>query len=301
MKLRISRTRIPQNKRQLDLNLARPFELDRNSHLGGKSFYFFDFDDNVVSLATPIVLFSKKDNSEKWVSSGSFAQHSKSIGKDGPFKDYFLNFDDDTGSFRNFRDQKINIFERLLGKQLSFHEDIQVALKRADYSWKAPSWHCFYHATYNQRPTSVITARGHQKETIKRGIDLLVKDGHLPHNPNYLTIYPVSNSTVRATELDDPKFQISVPELKRRAIIQSVETALQTYGHSPHHRFGMSDDDPANLELITEAMKELKREYVDMSFFVIQTTEDAIIKTEVLQHRTKQRHRFTKPEQLNLL
>ena len=45
----------------------------------------------------------------------------------------------------------------------------------------------------------------------------------------------------------------------------------------------MSDDDPKNVELITEEMKCLKELYPDMSFFVIQTYKDYFVKTEVYQ------------------
>ena len=57
-----------KNKSQLELELERPLEADRNSHLGGKSFYFFDFDDNVAYLSTPIVVFHKDSGAEKFIS-----------------------------------------------------------------------------------------------------------------------------------------------------------------------------------------------------------------------------------------
>jgi hypothetical protein len=37
-------------KGQLSFEFDIPKEQDRNFHLGGRSFYFFDFDDNVVYL-----------------------------------------------------------------------------------------------------------------------------------------------------------------------------------------------------------------------------------------------------------
>ena len=49
----------------------------------------------------------------------------------------------------------------------------------------------------------------------------------------------------------------------------------------------MSDDDPRNVELITEEMKVLKRKYPNMAFFVIQTFEDSYVKTEVLETKTR--------------
>ena len=63
--------------------------------------------------------------------------------------------------------------------------DLAAALGQPDFNWKGPSWSCFYHATFNQRPVSVITARGHEASTLIDGIDLFVKAGHLPQRPNF--------------------------------------------------------------------------------------------------------------------
>jgi len=287
VKIRLSRKRVPNNQAQMELSLYRPQENDRNHHLGGRSFYFFDFDDNVAYLTTPIVIFNKETGAERTLSSGEWARYHSNIGKSGPFSNYTVDYNDETGSFRYFRDQQLSFIDKVVRRKQTFLSDIEKALMQADYSWKAPSWNCFFHATYNKRPTSVITARGHQKETIREGIDLLVRDGHLPHQPNYLSIFPVTNPQVRVSELNDPNLKAGVADLKREAINQSVEEALKLYGNNPHHRFGMSDDDPKNVELITEEMKVLKRKYPQMSFFVIQTFEDSYVKTEVLETKTR--------------
>lgn len=306
VRIRLSRKRVPKNQAQMELSLDRPIEKDRNHHLGGRSFYFFDFDDNVAYLTTPIVIFNKETGAERTLSSGEWARYHQNIGKSGPFANYYVDYNDESGSFRYFRDQKHTFIDKVVRKKQTFLSDIEKALEQADYSWKAPSWNCFYHATYNNRPTSVITARGHNKETIQDGIDLIVRTGHLPHNPNYLSIYPVTNPVVRVNELQDPDLKHSVADLKRAAINQSVEQALKVYGKNNHHRFGMSDDDPKNVELITEEMKVLKKKYPEMAFFVIQTFEDSYVKTEVLETKTRTAKRGRKsiveePQQLNLL
>ena len=146
---------------------------------------------------------------------------------------------------------------------------------------------------------SIITARGHESETIKHGIEILVKDGYLPKIPNYLGIYPVSNPNMRK-KLGDSDLQASIAELKRSAIRQSVEMALQKYGYSPHHRFGMSDDDEHNIELITEEMRALKKKYPKISFFVIQTYKNGFKKREILIRRKRNKISFAEHQQLNL-
>lgn len=272
---------------QLSFDFEVPKKEDRNFHLGGRSFYFFDFDDNVAYLSTPIILFHKKTGEEITLSSGEFAENHRDIGISGKYQNYFMEFNDESGSFRHFRDKKFTATQVKSGVKQTFIQDIEKALEDADYVWKAPSWNSFYHATYNQRPVSLITARGHHPETIKAGIDLMVKDGHLPLAPNYHSIFPVSNVDIRK-ELGDLNLTKTVPELKKDAIRFSVEKALEDYGNSPFHRFGMSDDDPKNIELITEEMRELKFKYPDMSFFVIQTFKDSYTKLEVLPYETRE-------------
>ena len=48
------------SKGQMALPIQFFRELDRNFHKGGRSFYFFDLDDNVLHLPSELVLFKKK-------------------------------------------------------------------------------------------------------------------------------------------------------------------------------------------------------------------------------------------------
>lgn len=276
-----------KNKGQLSFQFEVPREMDRNFHNGGRSFYFFDFDDNVAFLSTPIIIFHKKTNAEILLSSNQFAHENKNIGITGPYRDYYMDFNDQNGSFRYFRDKNLHPLEIKDGKKQGFVEDILKALEDLDTHWKAPSWEYFYHATLNKRPVSLITARGHHPSTIIEGVDQIVKAGHLPHRPNYHSIYPVSNPEIRKN-LGDIHLSQSVAELKKHAIRASVEKAILEYGHSPFHRFGMSDDDQKNIELITEEMRDLKRKYPEMSFFVIETLKDSFSKREILIHETRE-------------
>ena len=277
---RMSNPILPPEKGQLELPIERERAADRNADKGGRSFYFFDFDDNVAFLTTPTFVFHKKTREELKVSSGEFAQVHRHIGKMGPYADYEIDLCDRTGTFRHFRDQDLKEVEKLSGGKQMFVQDLAAALGFPDVQWKGPSWSCFYHATLNQRPVSVITARGHSRETIQEGIKVLVDKSYLPYEPNYLSLYPVTNLTVR-TELGDAEGLLSVAALKKLAIRASVDRAVQVYGKSPFHRFGMSDDDPHNIELIVQIMRELKTENPEMSFFVIETQAGRFVKWEV--------------------
>jgi hypothetical protein len=268
------------NLSQLELAIPREIERDRNFHLGGRSFYFFDFDDNVAFLTTPLILFHKVTGEPHRISSGEFAKFHSTIGKEGPYADYEINFCDLTGTFQNFRDQDHSEVDKLLGKRQVFVKDVAEALGFPDFNWKGPSWSCFYHATFNKRPMSVITARGHSPHTIVEGISLFVEQGQLPREPEYLSIYPVSHRPTRM-HLGDKDLNMGTAELKQAAIQASVEKAIEVYGNSPHHRFGMSDDDPRNLQLIIEEMTRLKNKHPEMSFFVIDTQKGEFTKHEI--------------------
>lgn len=265
---------------QMELAIQREKERDRNYHLGGRSFYFFDFDDNVAFLTTPLILFHKITGEELKVSSATWAQHHLSIGQAGPYADYEIRWEDRTGTFRCFRDHHEDELKRLGLKRQIFIEDVATALGVPDFQWKGPSWSCFYHATFNQRPVSVITARGHDPQTIKNGVKVIVDTGHLPLEPNYLSIFPVSHRETRLN-LGDKDLSLGTAELKQKAIRASVEMALKTYGYNPHHRFGMSDDDPRNIALIVEEMLRLKKQYPEMGFFMIETQNGEFLKQEI--------------------
>jgi hypothetical protein len=284
---------------QLELKIERQKENDRNLHLGGRSFYFFDFDDNVAFLTTPILLFHKLTGEEIKITSAQWAQEHFRVGKEGLFAEYNVDFNDQTGSFKHFRDHDPEGLVRLGAEKQIFVQDIAAALGFPEFQWKGPSWSCFFHAAFNQRPVSVITARGHHPTTIKEGIKNFVEKGHLPIEPNYLSIFPVSHKETRR-QLGDHDLVLTTAELKQRAIRESVMRAIEVYGYSPHHRFGMSDDDPKNIQLVIDEMQRLKSEFPEMKFFMIETQNGEFVKhevqsdgggrlaSEILQHRIEQ-------------
>lgn len=284
--------------RQMELQIQREIEPDRNSAKGGRSFYFFDFDDNVAFLSTAVFVFHKDDRREVKLSSRDFAEHSAHIGKRGIYQDYLIDYDDRIGTFRSFRDQDIGLVRRWVGHRQPFLKDLAAALGYPDFHWQGPSWSCFKHAVFNQRPMAIITARGHHPETLKAGFQLMVKAGHIPHEPNYLKIMPVSHPRIKS-ELS-LSHDTPIARLKQAAIRASVLEAFRVYGQNPHHRFGMSDDDPENIRLIVEEMVRLKSEFPQNSFFVIETHKGQFIKREVFHDYTIDQILLPSTQQLSL-
>ncbi len=245
---------------------------DRNLHRGGRSFYFFDLDDNVLFLPTPIYLFERATGREVALSTGHFGKISHLIGKPGAYEGFLVDLDDAKGSFRRFRD-----LPDVPPVAQAFLEDIGAALQGLDVAWKGPSWDFFEHAVHNARPLAIITARGHAPATLEAGIARLRDEQHLSRLPNYLGIYPVSHPETRR-ELGGAG---SIATLKKAAIIHAVHEAMEQYGESEHHRFGVSDDSPENIALVIEALRELKRRYPRNAFFVFDASQDPIRRIEV--------------------
>lgn len=229
------------------------------------SFYFFDVDDNIVFLSTPIYILNAETGGEKAVSTGEFARIHPYLGQPGLWEDFKV-FED---TFREFRDIPA---DKLAPDQVQyFVRDISNLVADTTGKWRAPSWDLFVHACQNQRPLSFVTARGHHPDTIKAGVEVMREAGLIDKTPNYLTIYPVGNDEVRKNELDDPDLRKTTPRLKKTAIIKSIEKAIKDYGDAYDVQFGMSDDDPANVNLIISAMRDCKLNFPDRRFFVINT------------------------------
>ncbi len=265
---------------QLEFALRRPHTLNRHHEEGGRSFYFFDFDDNVMCLPTKIFLRDKSANlAEMAVSTAEFSRLAPSLGRPGRFAHWTVDDCPRTGSFRRFRDAV-----DLTPKEQPFVEDLRAALEEPNFKWQGPSWKFFWHAVHNQRPLAIITARGHAEQTIVAGLELLRERELLPCSANILSVLAVNHPQTRRLLAADGTagMSLSVPELKRLSILYAVEAAMDTYGHNVFHRFGMSEDDAKNLELVMAAMVEVKARYPDNAFFVIDSSGETLVRHEIL-------------------
>lgn len=241
-----------------------------------QSFYFFDFDDNVMFLETTILIQNTATAEVREMGTAEFAQIWPKLGQPGEWQEYGLF----TDSYHYFRD--IPADQLSDGGQQHFLRDVQRAVtSRPPEEWQAPSWAFFVHACTLQRPVSIITARGHAPETIRAGIRYLKEQGWIENEPNYLTVFPVSYEPVRL-DLGDLQSEFTIPTLKKLAILRSVEAGLEKYGADLPHQFGMSDDDPHNMQLIIEAMRDSKLSHPDKRFFVFNTHVQNSVKLEVL-------------------
>jgi predicted enzyme related to lactoylglutathione lyase len=237
---------------------------------GSLSFYFFDVDDNLLILATKLYLWNAETQSELAIASGELADIQGMLGRPGPWQAWAIG----PKTFRDFNDQK-----GVAPNQQSFVRDVANAAQGRT-PWQGPSWPLLVHAAQMQRPIAVISARGHDPKTIEAGLEKLVSLDKITAVPPILGIYPVTNPEVlRGLGITDPA--MTIPSAKKVAIKQGVEVALERYGSTSPHRFGMSDDDPANVVLAISAMRDCKLKYPDKRFFVINTNGKEFVKLEI--------------------
>jgi len=187
--------------------------------------YSFDWDDNIIMMPTTIKMLKRVgdgwDNVE--VGTDEFA----SIRNDDNYK-----LDDD--AFSNFINDE------------SFMTDLEKALTTKSF---APSFNKFKEALIYGNPISIITARGHKPETLRKGMDLVIS-------------YTFSEDEL-ADMIDN--IQQQIPELDG----ENAETIIKSYldSHDYHpvtsssftDRFGLESGSAANPE---ENKKVALRDYV---------------------------------------
>jgi hypothetical protein len=233
-----------------------------------QSFYFFDIDENMLHLPTRVHLLNTMTGEEKTMTQAEFDGIRGYLGVAGDWEDWAA---PPERAFREFADGKDRHGDEYLLR------DIRRGMKAGD-DWKGPSWEIFKYAVLRRRPIAIITARQHSEAVIKQGITLLKESGHIPEEPNYLAVFGVSNPDVR----EALGAHMTTAGLKRAAIRRCVELGLENYGREEAHSFGMSDDDPKNVDLITSAMLECKIDHPEKRFFVISTNRRRHVKLEVL-------------------
>ena len=115
-------------------------------------YYAFDWDDNIVKMPTQIMLLSD-DNSMVGMSTKDFAKYRESVGKENfEYKGKTI-VDYSEEPFKNFgvKGDKDFLIDSMLAEP-------------------GPSWRDFVEAINNGSIFAVITARGHNPETLKQGV-----------------------------------------------------------------------------------------------------------------------------------
>jgi hypothetical protein len=235
-----------------------------------KSFYIFDFDDNLIHTGSQTFLYHKETKEEIVVSSSDFIKNRHLIGHQGNYKDYLID-PSPMKTFKMFSDEpNLNHFP--------FIEDLQKAVGLN--GWQGPSWERFIKAIIRDRTMSIVTARGHHPDQIEKGIHWLAQAGHIPKKPDIHSIYalthPHTQNLLRWTG------ENIISSMKKQALDHFIETIYSEYGHEPPHRFGFSDDDPSNIASTRQKFIDLKQRNPHHSFFLYEAKPNQIIEEEIV-------------------
>ena len=187
--------------------------------------YSFDWDDNIINMPTTIKMLKKSDDgwNELNVGTDEFARIRDN-------ENYKLA----DGAFDNFISDD------------GFINDLEKALNANSY---APSFDKFKEALIYGNPISIITARGHKPETLRKGVDLVIS-------------YTFTEDEL-GTMIDN--IQQQIPELDGQSPEVTLKTYLDTHDYHPvtssafTDKFGLEGASAANPE---ENKKIALRDYV---------------------------------------
>lgn len=254
--------------------------------------YSFDWDDNIITMPTTIKMLKKTDVGwEKInVSTSEF-----SIFRDEE------NYKLDDGAFDNFINEE------------SFLTDLQQALSNNSF---APSFEKFKEALIYASPISIITARGHTPETLKKGVELIISntfneeelskmidniqqiftelEGKEPEIilKTYLDsqdYHPIT-SEIFTKKFDlESGFPLDPEESKKIALRDYVSKIVAKTSEMVNTQYnklsvGFSDDDLGNINVIIPFIKEvLQVEFPEVKFVVYDTSEGGMNKIVLKQ------------------
>ena len=125
-------------------------------------YYAFDWDDNILEMPTEIMVLTE-DGGEIGMSTSDFAEHRSKLGvEDFEYKGKIVVGIDNSTAFRNFRDENDpNVFKK----------DVIKAIESNSIS---PSWDDFMECLSNGSLFAIITARGHEKEAMRSGVEWII-------------------------------------------------------------------------------------------------------------------------------
>jgi hypothetical protein len=240
--------------------------------------YSFDWDDNIISMPTTINVV--KDGEKISVPTDEYANI-----RNNP--EYSLGDD----AFDNF----INDSE--------FLSDLEKAIETKSF---APSFNKFKEALIFANPISIITARGHKPETIRRGMDIVISgtfsEGELSDMLENIqerfpeTVDMDAQETLKmyldsqdyhpvTSEIFAEKFGLmsgsaANPEQNKKVAFRDyVEKIIDKTKEMVSTKYnklsiGFSDDDLGNIKVIEGLIEdELKHEFPDVKFTIYDTSD----------------------------
>jgi len=254
------------NKTKMDSLILRLLEAVSEEGIPSLKYYAFDWDDNLMYMPTVIYVLSDKDE-EIGMSTKDFAKYRSRIGKD---KFSYNGHDIVEFAPNMFRDFKTDGDEKFL-------IDCLIAPV-------GPAWNDFVECINGGSIFSIITARGHNPETIKEACYELILSGKhglsmkqcVSNLQKYREIFELQNmedielineylnlckfhpvtfgegSAANPEELKKIAFRNFLDYCKELAQELSLKAMIKndiSNSFIPEFQLGVSDDDPKNIEM----------------------------------------------------
>ena len=259
-----------------------------NSNKKILKYYSFDWDDNILSM--PTVIHCEKLINNEWiiedVSTSKFANLRKNnfILDDVEYRIVNNNI---VEAFSEFRDDGIR------GSN-AFVDDVRCAINSQSFS---PGWNDFLECLISGSIFSIITARGHESESIKKGVEYIIDNyliesqqlemfyhlkryrylfGPLDENDKYDNILNTkpSENILFINYLNNCDFiGVSSPSRTQEGVALNPETSkenaltlfierVDTYASSIGYeaKIGFSDDDIKNIQHMENLFKNIHKE-----------------------------------------
>ena len=242
----------------------------------------FDWDDNILHMPTTILMDQKVG--DKWlpveVSTAEFA----TVRNDK--ENYQLRDNNPNLAFSGFRDNGPR-------GQKAFIEDVKKAINEKLF---APSWDAFIQALSEGAIFAIITARGHEPETIREGVEYVINNVMTEEQQFLMYSHCLKNAYLFSRQDVDSFDRLPKGEITKTPLIKLYLDSCDYYGVSsdsfksefgegsasnPEHAkelaldkfvkkcndfgskvgaksvsIGFSDDDPKNVEHVQKFFKE---------------------------------------------
>lgn len=268
-------------------------------------FYAFDWDDNLLNMSSEIIVLDDKGE-EVGIETHDFANFRSKVGKeDFEYKGHnIVSYPMVNGSvdydraYRNFMDSP---------DPTVFFKDVKEALQRKNY---APSWEDFIECVVNGCLFSIITARGHEPQTIREAVEYIINtelsddqktmmynnllkfiyifekynSDHFDKMPtadvfteNPLVTEYLFNCEYIGVSAESRGGSPEHPEEAKREVLIDFKKRINNFAKSVgmNAKIGFSDDDKKNIEEIEDLLHNLDHEdFSHITHFVIKNTND---------------------------
>jgi len=253
-------------------------------------YYAFDVDDNLLFLPTKIHMEHLIDG--VWLQEDVSTEKFSKIRNDENWrttKNSYLEFKDFGSRGNN-----------------AFLEDLKIAINNGYYG---PSWKIFIDSLVKGSIFAIITARGHEPESIRKGIEYIIynvltqneRDEMVANLISFKYLFNqkfdikknISFKKIISDYLDNCDFvgvssdsfakkyniiDVSNPELGKKIALNDFIDKIEKYGKEidVHAKIGFSDDDIKNVNYVKKYFNEITNNYDNISFSVIDTSNSNV-------------------------